>query len=121
MAEPSPSYEKFETDVLLNSTEDLDLVLMSWWIANGLYPNEPVSARLAMAERAIRSLAYAGLIALYRGRQVEADREVPTAEYEDILRRWGTWTGVTDDPEGQIFFTATEAGRRVYQDRIAKP
>ena len=121
MAEPSPSYEKFETDVLLNATEDLDLVLMAWWIANGLYPDEPVSARLAMAEGAIRSLAYAGLIVLYRGRQVRADREVPTAECEDILRRWDTWTGVTDDPDDQIFFTATEAGRRACRDRIGSP
>jgi hypothetical protein len=63
MVEPSPSYEKFETEVLCNATEDLDLVLIAWWIANGLYPDESVSDRLAMAEKAIRSLAYAGLIA----------------------------------------------------------
>jgi hypothetical protein len=83
MVEPSPSYERFETEVLRNATEDLDLVLIAWWIANTLYPDEPLSARLAVAERAIRSLAYAGLIALYRDRQMNPDHEV----FQGRLRR----------------------------------
>lgn len=118
MVEPSPSYERFETEVLRNATEDLDLVLIAWWIANTLYPDEPLSARLAVAERAIRSLAYAGLIALYRDRQMNPDHEVSKADYEDVLWRWNTWTGVTEDPDGQVFFTATDAGREAYRARI---
>jgi hypothetical protein len=49
---------------------------------------------------------------------MEAVREVPTEQYEDILRRWDTWTGDADSP---IFFTATDAGRKAYRDRISNP
>jgi len=118
VVELSPSYEKFETEVLRKATEDLDLVLIAWWIANTLYPDKPASERLAVAEKAIRSLANAGLIALYRDRQMDPDHEVPTADYEEVLRRWDTWTGVTDDPAGQVFFTATDAGHEAYRDRV---
>jgi hypothetical protein len=119
VVERSPSYEEYETEVLRNATEDLDLVLIAWWIANTLYPAKPVSERLAAAERAIRSLANAGLIALYRDRQMDADHEIPAADYEDVLRRWDTWTGVTDDPHDQVFFAATDAGRESYRDRVS--
>jgi hypothetical protein len=121
MVDPFPSYEKFETEVLLNAAQDLDLVLIAWWIANTFYTDEPVSCRLAMAELAIRSLPDAGLIALYRSRQMDAEHEVPIAQYEDVLKRWDTWTGVTDDPDNQIFFAATDAGRKAYRDRVSNP
>jgi hypothetical protein len=99
-----PNFDAFKQEILWAGEEDVTGVYEAWWRANTLYPAEPLSVRLAYAERAVRELAAEGLIILCRGTwETAADSPIPVSEHDSVLREWETWA----IPEGpRIFFVA---------------
>jgi hypothetical protein len=80
---------------ILDLLSDDDMSVQEvWWAANSLFPEEALSARLAMAEDVVRRLVEDGDANLYRSPGPTSD-DVPgpvgVADLEAVLRSWSTW------------------------------
>lgn len=79
-------------EAIMDANDDDPAVLHIWWQANSLYPELPVSERLAFAEQAIRQLLEDELVVLIRNRTIDDEGDdVPPDEYDSVLKRWDTW------------------------------
>jgi hypothetical protein len=80
---------------ILDLLSDGDMSVQEvWWAANSLFPEEPLSTRLAMAEDVVRRLLDEGDASLYRSpgpTSEDAPGPVGVAELEEVLRSWSTW------------------------------
>jgi hypothetical protein len=76
-------------EILCTATEDLNGVWEAWWSVNSLLPALPLSARLRLAEEALRSLITEGLVRLSRG-SWEINAEVPPGQVGSLLRQYDT-------------------------------
>jgi hypothetical protein len=106
-----PDLDDVRAEILSTATEDLNGVWEAWWSANGLLPALPLSARLALAEEALRSLIAEGLVRLSCG-SWEMQAEVPPGEVESLLRQHDTWVASPD--HDLVFFAATPKGVASY-------
>jgi hypothetical protein len=93
------------------ATEDLNGVWEAWWIANGLRPTLPLSARLRLAEQSLLSLVNDGLVSIARG-SWDSHVEVPRQDVQQLLGEYDTW--VASEQGDLVFFEATDYGRRAY-------
>ncbi len=98
------------TEILSLATEDPG-VWEAWWTVNRLRPELPLSARLALAEEALRSLLNQDLVRLSRG-SWDAQVDVRSADVNDLLRDYDTWVASAD--RELVFFTATRHGFEAY-------
>jgi hypothetical protein len=78
----------------MDANDDIPPVLHIWWRANALYPALAASARLRLAEVAIRQILDDELVVLIRNRAYPTNmgEVVPRDEYDSVLRRWDTWS-----------------------------
>ena len=87
-------FGQLRNEVLDLLSDDDMSVQEVWWAANSLFPEEALSARLAMAEDVVRRLVEDGDANLYRSPWPTSD-DVPgpvgVAELEEVLRSWSTW------------------------------
>ncbi len=82
------------------------------YAANSLYPNAPMSARVAASERIIRRLVAERRVRLWRGLWVgpDHDREsVPTDDLEAELLRHSTWLPEAGQPVVWMELTSVSA------------
>ena len=90
----APEISQLRAEVLaLLRVDDLP-VQEVWWAANSLFPDVPLSSRLALAERLVRTLVEEGAADLYRSpgpaSPLTADT-VDAPDLEAVLRSWSTW------------------------------
>jgi len=85
-----------------------------WWAANSLFPDEPLSARLALAERLVLSLVEEGAAELYRAPWPVAgsDASVLAPDVDAVLRSWSTWITSEEAVLLSIRGASTERERR---------
>jgi hypothetical protein len=92
-------YDDFKAAVVSDQSADDQGVYEVWWHANALYPDEPLSARLAIAEAVVLDLWREGRVALvarpWGGPEGEGE---PITEVESVLRDWATWVPQADKP-----------------------
>lgn len=72
-----------------------------WLAANSLYPDVPMSVRLAAAERGIRRLVADGSVRRWRGQWIgpQHGREsVADADVADLLLSFSTWSPEDGEP-----------------------
>ncbi len=90
-----PELEQLRKEVLDLLADDDVPVQAVWWAANSLFPEEALSARLALAEGLVRRLVDEGVANLYRSPWPDPGGEVvddvTNAEVDDVLRSWSTW------------------------------
>lgn len=97
--EMPPDYDAFKAEVISDQAVDSQGVYEVWWQANTRYPNQPLSARLAIAESAVRDLLREGRITLVRGEWIGPDHaREPVTDLEAALRDWATWVPQAGQP-----------------------
>lgn len=94
-----PDYDDFKADVVSDQDDDIQGVYEVWWHANSWYPDQPLSVRLAIAERVVTDLLSDGRITLVRGEWIGPDHErEPVVDVDTALRDWATWVPHPDKP-----------------------
>lgn len=92
-----PDFDAFKAEVVSDLRDDNQGVYEVWWQANTWYPDQLLSARLAIAESVVRDLLREGRITLVRGEWIGPDHvREPVADVDAALRDWATWVPQAD-------------------------
>jgi hypothetical protein len=94
-------FESLKAETLHDVAADWTGVWEVWWRANALFPSEPMSERIAVAERVIQELTDEGLVAIYQAGPWP-DRvldSTPIADVGATLGKWEAWV-----PSGESTF-----------------